>query len=302
MRPVFIVGEARSGTSILYRSLQNHPSFTPKVGTQLVESKAMEHLPMLFAGRPVTHLGLANFLQGPEGLDAVADDVEPLARRRRIVRRLSGRYWRHPFPWRMAGEHHVVRRYFLEAEARRGAVRLLEKTPQNIGWVPHLKVAMPRSQFVYVVRHPVDVLTSYWRRYATEPEKASWANIGVDDFCRLWAGNARLAHSLDRRDPTFLLIRYEDFTTDTEGTVRRVLEHLGEPYDEACLLRERRPTWSIKDDRWVTQPINARTKDWIDYVDEAVAGSVERSLRETMALFGYEPRVAPGAPAQSAAG
>ncbi len=28
--PVFIIGEARSGTSILYRTLQKHPTFRPR--------------------------------------------------------------------------------------------------------------------------------------------------------------------------------------------------------------------------------------------------------------------------------
>jgi ABC-type polar amino acid transport system ATPase subunit len=40
--PVFIVGEARSGTSVLYRTLQKHSSFRPKE-INLVESKILSY-------------------------------------------------------------------------------------------------------------------------------------------------------------------------------------------------------------------------------------------------------------------
>ena len=44
LEPVFIVGEARSGTSILYRTLQQHPSFRPRT-EDLTESNAMALTP-----------------------------------------------------------------------------------------------------------------------------------------------------------------------------------------------------------------------------------------------------------------
>jgi hypothetical protein len=45
--PVFIVGEARSGTSILYRTLQRHSSFRP-LRTNLVETEIFSHLRRTF--------------------------------------------------------------------------------------------------------------------------------------------------------------------------------------------------------------------------------------------------------------
>src|SRR5918996_1298807 len=45
--PVFIVGEARSGTSILYRTVQKHSAFAPK-RQSLVETDMFVHLPRAF--------------------------------------------------------------------------------------------------------------------------------------------------------------------------------------------------------------------------------------------------------------
>lgn len=45
--PVFIVGEARSGTSILYRTLQKHTSFRPRE-PNLVETEIFSHLRRTF--------------------------------------------------------------------------------------------------------------------------------------------------------------------------------------------------------------------------------------------------------------
>src|SRR3954451_16223241 len=135
---VFIVGAAASGTTLLYRSLQAHPSFTTRMGPHLIESHAVDRLIQLQSQEDVARLrdggrsAMANYLTGFDALSAVIDDVAYLARRRRLVRRLAGRYRDRPAVWRAAGEHHVVRRYFLEASRRRGANRLVDKTPSNL--------------------------------------------------------------------------------------------------------------------------------------------------------------------------
>lgn len=292
LRAVFIVGEARSGTTLLYRSLQAHPSFTPSSGLQLDESHAMQNLPELVSLEDLTDGPLAWFLLGQEALAAVLDDMQPLAARRRLVRRLVGPYEGRVWAWVAAGEHHVTRRYFLEAARRRGAQRLVEKTPLHLPWVPHLKFAFPNARFVYIIRHPIDTLTSYWRRFAADSGGSAWANIEVDPFCELWERNARFAVALQGREPGFLLMRYEELTSSSEGALRRLLEHLDEPFSEACLLQEvdERLTRSV--DPMLARNITASTKRWEDFIDNATAGAVESRLAKAMALLGYEPRAA----------
>jgi hypothetical protein len=297
--PVFIVGDLRSGTSILYRSIQSHPSFLPSTGLNVVESNAMELLLGLLGPADAKPSPLSHFAMGVEALVDVGRDVSPFRARRKVVHAIArGRIHRLGV-WKAAGEQHVVRRYFLEAHRRRGARRLVEKTPRHLPWVPHLGTAFSRARFVFIMRHPLDALSSWWRRSAADPEFSSWANIGVDQFIHHWMRSIRLATSMAERDPRLLLIRYEDFTKDTEATVRRVLDHVAEPFDEACLLRG--PAVDIPEAlRGVPQVEAVRKADpllfgspienskrWADQIDSHTAARVEASLKDVMALVGY---------------
>jgi hypothetical protein len=290
-----IVGAARSGTSILYRSLQSHPRFTPAGGINLVESHAVRDLMSLLRPSDVRPGPLANFAMGTDALTAVARDVEHLARRRATVRRVAGRSATGLRAWQLAGEHHVVRRYFLEAQRRRGAQRLVEKTPAHIWRVAHLGFAFPSARFLFVIRHPLDTLGSFWKRGQEDPAQAVWANVPPERFADRWTRWAGAALDLSRKEPRFMFIRYEDFTGRTEETVRRILDHIGEPFDPACLLAdEMAPPKSASEEagaRAVFGAVRTTTKRWEDYVDRATARDLERRLARPMEQLGYEPRV-----------
>jgi Sulfotransferase family len=51
--PVFIIGEARSGSSMLYRILLQHPTFAPRAET-LQESSFIRQAPMPTSSPPTT--------------------------------------------------------------------------------------------------------------------------------------------------------------------------------------------------------------------------------------------------------
>ena len=90
---MFIVGEPRSGTSILFRSLQSHPAFFPASGMHIAESQASDLLLLAFEPdeAPEPKLArLAVFAQSSEALASVLEDVSDLEARRRRVRRLVG--------------------------------------------------------------------------------------------------------------------------------------------------------------------------------------------------------------------
>jgi hypothetical protein len=287
--PLFIVGEPRSGTTILYRSIQAHPEFTPHPGVDLTESQAMALLPGLLRRRDDDPFRLAAYLHSVEALAAVAADIEPLSRRRLAVRRLAGRRATLLKPWLASGEHHVVRRYFIEAARRRGARRLADKSPDHLAWVRHLGVALPTAQFVVVVRHRVDVYSSYLRRYSIDPEHSAWAKMAPDAFARRWESSVRLAMSLAASSSRLLLVRYEDLTTDPEPVIRRVLTHAGVDFDPACLLGAD-PHRHSPIDPYLFEPITPRTKDWVDYLQPGTAQALQHSLAAAMAEVGYAER------------
>jgi hypothetical protein len=74
---------------------------------------------------------------------------------------------------------------------------------------------MPRTQVVYVVRHPADALKSAKaRKFVNTPEDA-------ETFCRTWANNLREALAF-RDDPRLLWIRYEDLVADKTASLARI--------------------------------------------------------------------------------
>lgn len=290
--PVFIVGEARSGTSLLYRSLQNHSAFKPRVGIKLGESHAVELLasidPPAGPDNP-----LVRFMTDERSYAEFVDDISQFRRRREFVRRRFPDTRQNRAMWfaesLAAGDHLVIRRYFMMAADARGAERLVEKTPQHLRSVPLLRAAFPRARFLYIVRHPVDTLSSYLRRFQVDPGKSPWANIDPQVFCERWKTNASAALQMARhRSFRLLVLRYEDFTQQTEPTVRRVLTHVGEAFEEDCLLtrhEEGMKSWRI--DPNLFEPVVDETKDWRDFLSTECAQQVERELASGMASLRY---------------
>jgi hypothetical protein len=293
MDPAFIVGAMRSGTSILYRSLQAHPAFMPASGPQLVEARTASIIRNCFgpddAARPIE---MVVFPIDETLFETVLQDIAPLARRRWAVRRVigEGRSARLPF-WVAGGEHLVLRRYLVTAHHGRGAARLLEKSADAVGWVRQIKFAFPRARFLYIVRHPIDVYTSYRRRFAKDPERSAWADIGIDEFARRWETETAIALRLDRSMDAFKLVSYEAFVTDTERAVTDALRHVGLPFDAACLLSDDTASANFDVDPHLFGNVVTQTKSWADYIAPSDAATLEHRLAPLMERLGL-PRYA----------
>jgi len=286
--PVFIVGEARSGTSLLYRSLQNHSAFKPRVGINLGESHAVDLLAGIDPPEGPDN-PLVQFMTDERSYAEFVDDIAHLRSRREFVRRRFPDTRQNRWVWFAAGDHLVIRRYFMMAADARGAQRLVEKTPQHLRSVPLLQVAFPRARFLYIVRHPIDTLSSYMRRFQVDPGKSDWANIDASAFCERWKTNTGTALEMARhRSSRLLVLRYEELTQQTEPTIRRVLAHVGEAFEQDCLLTRReegKKSWRI--DPNLFEPVVNETKDWRDFVSTECAQQVERELASDMASLGY---------------
>ena len=288
-RPVFIIGEARSGTSLLYRTLQKHPSFRPRE-LNLVEAELLTHVrrAVLFGEdypEPFIRFMLADrsawrsFLRGTRGLRAAS-----------ILGFLPGRLWpESTWPFRLGCGVPLVQTYLAHARRARGCERLVEKTPTNTPHMAKLKAAFPHSRLLYVHRHPVDVLGSYRRRAQVDPD-GGWAAIGVDEFCRRYErAVTRVQRWLDAGHRDLLLVGYEAFVADPATVFAEVCAFLDEPF-AAEAVEERQP----QPGRWRADPhlwagIVARTKQWTDYVLPHEAALVQDRLATTMRLLGYGP-------------
>jgi len=63
-----------------------------------------------------------------------------------------------------------IRHQFLKYQQAHGDLRIMEKTPSNIMRIPYVRAIFPESKYLYMVRHPLDQLSSSeikWRQPIT---------------------------------------------------------------------------------------------------------------------------------------
>jgi Sulfotransferase family len=210
--PFFIVGNDRSGTTMLRLALDHGGVAIPPESMFLVD----------FA--PVRRRG---------GLD----DPEAAAA---FLRRV----WSHPRvrAWGLAGDppavppglgHEEAYRFAVEAPfhsyaAARGKPRWADKTPLYLAYIDELAAVWPDARFVVLVRDGRDVALSLLR--------VPFGPNNVWAAARFWAQGIRLGLEAAERHPGCVLtVRYEDVVADPAPELRRTCEFLGLAYDDAML-------------------------------------------------------------------
>lgn len=192
---LFIGGLHRSGTSILFQLIREHPQTSGFRDTGVSEDEGM-HLQSVFY--PSGHYGGAGrFGFHPE---AHLTEQSPLVsdeNREKLFSEWS-RYWN------------------LEKPV------LLEKSPPNLIRARFLQAMFPNSHFVMLIRHPIAV------SYATQ----AWyrrARISLISLHRLIEHWLR-CHEMLRTDRKHLrritLVKYEDFVEDPQGCLDKVYASL----------------------------------------------------------------------------
>jgi hypothetical protein len=287
--PVFIVGQPRSGTSLLYRLIQQHPRFRCRE-LNLAEAKVWDHIGLAhrFGGRePETFF---QFLcRDEERYRAFLADVAPVGRRQgRMVSMIGPRLQgKSLMLWRLARNHQVLHALGYHGWLARGCERLVEKTPTSVFHLEKLVSAFPRCKMLCLHRHPVDVYASYRRR--ARVEGATWADLSLDAFVAFRVRTASLVSRFARRHPGGLWSSsYEDLVGDTEGSLRHVCGFLGEAFVPELLSAPATARHSTADPH-LFGPVAARTKDWRAFVGEAEAAELCRRLAPVMGALGYPP-------------
>lgn len=289
-RPVFIVGEARSGTSILYRTLQKHPSFRPRE-IQLGETEIFAHLRRTFLFREGYPPSLERFmLDDRKAYRAFLRSV----RLPRLVSAMAAPvnlfvddpplWW-----WRANLSHQVVRRYFRQATQARGCHRLIEKTPTNTGNLARLFAAFPSSRFLYIHRHPIDVFSSYRRRAAADPNAGWAAQLTPTRFCNVYRTSYDRVRRWVDTHSNLALVRYESLTSDPQSTFARLCAFLEEPLAPDAVDEPDPQYGRWHGDPHLWGPIVVTTKAWRDHITSDDAAAIQVRLRDLMDQLGYEP-------------
>ncbi len=195
-RPVFVVGLARSGTTLTEQIIASHPK-----AHGAGELNFVQHV--------------WNALPGIVGLPS-AGPVEALNALR-------------PDTARVAAQQYLDR---IDAIVPATAERVVDKNNENIQFLGLIAALWPESRVILCRRDLRDVAVSCWRTsLPAAPWSSDWNHIA-----RLFADYQRLvAHWRDTRPLEWLDLDYEALVGDLEGQSRRVIDFLGLDWDPACL-------------------------------------------------------------------
>jgi hypothetical protein len=214
--PFFIVGNDRSGTTMLRLILDRGPDVAIPP-----ESMFLTDLAPAFARGE------------PRGAEAAARLIDEVWRHPKV------RLWelpRHPPDVPPGLGPRDAYRFIVEAPfrayaAKHGKLRWGDKTPHYVHHVEHLLELWPGSRFVVLVRDGRDVAISL-RKMPFGPNNA-WA------AAPWWARGIRAGEQAQRAHPEAVLtIRYEDLAGRPADVVPRICEFLGLRYSREMLALE----------------------------------------------------------------
>ena len=193
--PIFIVGMHRAGSTLVEQILASHPLVE---GTEeLVEINRL-------VGRLMTRHKAGNWL---EALDDVTSDE-----------------------LRETGELYLSR-----TKTRRHTDRpfFTDKMPMNWEFAGLIHLILPNAKIVDVRRHPLDCCFSiYGQHFRSGVDFA----FGLDDIGQYYRSYVACMAHLDTVLPGRVhRVIHEQLIDDFEAEVRRLLDYLELPFDEACL-------------------------------------------------------------------
>jgi hypothetical protein len=196
--PIFIVGLPRSGSTLVEQILASHSAVegTMELPDILTLVRRMD--------RPPTPGGEGRY---PAALAALTADEA-----------------------RALGEEYLER---TRVQRRTERPRFIDKLPNNWLHVGLIRLILPNATIIDARRHPLGCCLSGFKQHFARGQAFSYdlAHIGryYRDYVALMAHvDAALPGKVHR-------VIYERMVADTEGEVRRLLAHLGLPFEDACL-------------------------------------------------------------------
>ena len=276
--PFFVVGAARSGTTLLRVMLERHPSvaippeshFIPRLWDQrrrYGEDGRLERSPEFLRDLAAD----ARYRSWDLPIQAVRDALGPLER-----------------PTLADGIAAAFRAY----AGARGKPSWGDKTPKYVDSMPLLASLFPAARFVHVVRDGRDVALSVLDMERLHAHAATPA--------RVWARQVHDGRAAGRAlgEARYLELRYEDLLEDQPGELRRVCGFLGHPLSSRdAPARAGRPGEHpgapARDAQRLALPPTKGLRDWRSQMPSRELAEFEAVAGTQLEAFGYTRAAAP---------
>ena len=116
---------------------------------------------------------------------------------------------------------------------RRGAAFFIDKMPNNFRHIALIKLILPHAKIIDARRDPMDCCFSGFKQLFAEGQEFTY---GLTEIGRYYTDYVRLMDHWDTVLPGAILrVQHEDVLRDLEGQVRRMLDFVGLPFEQACV-------------------------------------------------------------------
>jgi len=195
--PIFIVGLPRAGSTLLEQILASHSQVDGTM--ELANIIGLAHR---LNGRQVTQ----DTPQYPGNLNTIsADDLTKM------------------------GELYIEE----TQHHRQGATYFIDKMPNNFRHIALIHLILPNAKIIDARRHPMSCCFSGFKQLFGEGQQFSY---DLDDIGHYYRSYIELMDHWDNVLPGKILrVQYEDVVADLETQVRRILDHCGLPFEQACI-------------------------------------------------------------------
>ncbi len=286
---VFVVGNSRSGTTMLMRMFAKHPAMGTINESHFLERhwSPQSHEMALDEAAATTLLLRLTSVQR-DGYFA-SDNAEYKAMCAELVAQLPGNK-------RTAI---AIYKAFLANEAKHhGLPRLCEKTPQYVFFIPELLRFFPNARIVNMVRDPRAVLASQkhkWKRRGLGSTFMPWwetvrlrINYHPITMSQLWNASLEAANRCVNH-PQVLNLRYEDLVAQPEVELQKLCDFTGLEFDLAMLNIANASSSVQADDPTAKGVVKRSPQAWKAHLKPHEIALVQRLCAHYMKHHKYEP-------------
>lgn len=242
--PIFIVGLTRSGSTLIEQILASHSQVegTGELPEIILAAKGLEQ------SRP------GGAATGWRNYPGVLRDLAPIDFR------------------------HLGETYLSRTRADRKTTRpfFIDKMPNNWFHLGLIRLILPNARIIDARRHPLACGFSNFKQYYAVGQEFTYDLEHLGGYYRDYV---RLMTHFDRVSPGAVYrLLYERLLTDPEGEIRKLLNFLGLPFEEACLrFYETKRSVRTVSAQQVRRPIDAsQVEHWRRF--ERWLGPLKRAL------------------------